>query len=465
MRTAKSFFYALILILIGRAGAEAADVKFGGEFRARGFYTQNLSDARSGGKGACRGPDGLTGTSDDTCNDQEVFNDTRFRLKIMATEGLATGVVRVDFFNDFSGRNAATLNAPTGSGTGDHVLGGEGFGRSLDTVSLKEGYLRVSWPVFHLVIGRQGITLGNGLILDDTADAISAAIPMNWATLTFVSLLLDTDSRGSGNTSAYLSNLNIAPTARYRSSLFIFYLRDRGPNLFLTPCGTGSPFSCALSEFGDDRAALTTFGWSLDYKGSALSWGTELDYLKGAIHTDEGTARNPSARTIDLRGANALGKLGWAGGRFDAGLTALYATGQEAKNFPPGGHRMNINAVSPNYVLGNILVNNETVSDRDGGNIGGLSAAKVSLGWSPLAILRGEVAWIRAIMTERPGPDASKDLGWELDANGLWQIDSNLSFQVGSGILFAGDAWKALMSDPEATDRIIKLSSKLVFVF
>ncbi|MBI3812585.1 MAG: hypothetical protein HY283_10370, partial [Nitrospirae bacterium] len=141
----KQLYYGLMVLCLMAAAApltaRAAEMKFGGEFRARGFYTDNLSDLNSGIK------------------DREVFNDERFRLKVSAAEGLATGVVLVDFFNGSSGQDVATLNStPTGNGTGDRTSGSAGFGGSLDTVRLKEADLRVSWPEVPLVAGRQGVT-------------------------------------------------------------------------------------------------------------------------------------------------------------------------------------------------------------------------------------------------------------------------------------------------------------------
>jgi hypothetical protein len=454
----KLIYYALMGIwLIGAAApfaADAAEMKFGGEFRTRGFYTDNLTDLDSGNK------------------DREVFNDNRFRLKVSATEGLATGVVLVDFFNGSSGQNVATLNStPTGNGTGDRISGSAGFGGSLDTVRLKEAYLRVSWPELHLVAGRQGVTLGHGLILDDTADAFSIAIPMAWASLTIMELLIDTPpGGGSGNSSAYLADLNLAPTADFKSSLFALLLRDRGPNLFFSPtpffnpCGIGSIGACPLSDFGGDHATVGVVGWAMDQRGPTLRWATEVNYLKGSIRTHEAASLNPDARGIDLKGINGLGRVGGTLRKIDIELTGLYASGQKAKDLPPTGRKLNINAISPNFVLGNILVNNETVSDRDGGNIGGLSAAKLAMGWNPGGAIRGELAGIRAWMTERPAAGASLDLGWELDANAFWQIDPSLLLTGGVGILFPGDAWIALKG-PGATDNVLKFSTKLTYTF
>lgn len=441
--------------------ARAAEMKFGGEFRTRGFYTDNLSDLNSGIK------------------DRELFNDDRFRLKVSATEGIATGVVLVDFFNGPGGQDVATLNSTsTGDGTGDRTSGSTGFGRSLDSVRLKEGYLRVSWPQLHLVVGRQGVKLGHGLILDDTADAFSVAIPMGWASLTVMDLLIDTPpSRGSGGTSAYLADLNMAPTAEFGSSLFALLLKDRGPNLFYTPsfsipvnllpvppCVAVSAHGCNLFDFGDDQATMIVLGWAMDHKGTSLQWATELNYLKGSIRTNNATVLNTASRGIELSGANALGQFGWMGGRMDVLFTGLYSTGQKPNQFPPTGHKLNINAISPNFVLGNILVNNETVSDRDGGNIGGVKAVKLAVGWRFGGMIRAELAGIRALLTERPAADASRELGWEMDANAFWQLDPRLLLTGGFGILFPGDAWITLKG-PGATDPALKFSTKLTYTF
>ena len=449
----RTLFYFLIFLGLFETAAQAAEIEFGGEFRARGFYTNNLTDL------------------DSSEDDQETFNDARFRLNVSATEGLATGVVLVDFFNGSAGQDVAALNAmSSGNGTGDRTLGSDGFGRSLDAVRLKEGYLRVSWPRLHLVIGRQGVTLGHGLILDDTADAVSVAIPMGWASLTFVDLLLSNDVSGSGSTSAYLADLNLAPTAGFGSSLFALLLKDRGPNLFFgqssffAPCGIGSTADCPLTDFGDDQATLAVMGWTMDHKGPSFRWATELNYLKGSIRTDQATPLNLSGDSIDLRGANALGQFGWTGRRIDALLTGLYATGQKPDDLPPTGHKLNINAISPNFVLGNILVNNETVSDRDGGNIGGLTAAKLAIGWKPGGMIRGELAGIWARLTEEPAADAPRDLGWELDVNAFWPLDPHLLLTGGFGVLFPGDAWVTLLG-PQASDQMIKLSTKLIYTF
>ena len=468
------FYFLIFLGLFLTASpwtAGAADMSFGGEFRARYFYDDNLTDAHSGGK-TCRGPDGVPGTTDDTCKDGESFADARFRLKIMATQDIMTGVVIVDFFNGPNGQDAATLNAPsTAAATGNRILGSDGFGQSLDTVRLREGYLRVSWPAAHLVIGRQAVTLGHSLILDDTADAVTVAIPMGWASLTLMDMFLVNTASGTSSTSAYLADLNVDPTAAFKSSLFMMVLKDRGPNLsfnqsaFFAPCGFGTPSNCPLTDFGTNQATLATVGLALDQQLTAFRWAAELDYLTGSITTHDPTVQNPSAKKISMQGMNALGQFGWTGNRYDSLVTALYATGQKAGNLPPGGEKLNINSVSPNFVLGDILVNNDSTSDRDGGNVGGLTAAKLALGWKPTALFRAELAAIWARLSEAPANNAPRNLGQEIDLNASWQLEPRLLLTGGAGILFPGQGWRTLFVDPQANDNMIKISTKLTYTF
>lgn len=461
-------FMMTVLTGAGEARLYAADINIGGEFRSRAFYTQNLSDAHGHrDNSVCPGGDLSSGTIDDTnCDDQEAFADIRVRMKVTASQGMATGVVLVDFFNDHRGQDAATLNTgATGSGTGDHVLGGSGFGRSLDTVSLREAYLRVSWPAMHFIAGRYGFKLGNGLILDDTADAVTIAIPATWATFTFSQLLLDTNSRGSGNTTLYLSNLSMAPYTKFKTGLFGFFLNDRGPNLVMNPCVPGSTVGCPITVFGDDQMVLTGLGWTMDFKGKTFHWATELDYLKGTIRTKNPAPRNPSGDDISLRGINALAQLGWTGRAMDAELTGIYGSGQDPEDYPGTGDRININAISPNFVLGNILVNNETTSDRDGGDIGGLSAGKMAIGWRPDPMVRLEAVGIVAWLSEKPLTGESRYLGWEVDGNLSWEIERDLRLEAGLGFLFTGGGWKNLLNDPGAGGTIVKGSTKLVYSF
>ena len=215
--------------------SRAAEMDLEGEVQVRGFYTQNLSDAHSGNSKECPGPDGELGTGDDTCDDQEAFNDIRFRLRIKAAHGIAAGVAVVDLFSQ-EGENVATLSpeSSTTVETGFWRMGSEGPGAGLTTIVLREGYLQFTLPRASMVIGRQGIHLGHGLILDDTVDALVVLIPAGQVGLTFGNVKLveaDSDIGGDLDTDIYFSNVSWTPSPSAVTNFFIVYLRDRGPDL------------------------------------------------------------------------------------------------------------------------------------------------------------------------------------------------------------------------------------------
>jgi len=452
--------------------AGAAEVQFSGEVRLRGFYTNNLSDARNRDGDLCPGPDGIL---DETCDDEEAFSDARFRLKMTAAEGIATGVAVVDFFSQ-EGRTVAALSRTATVETGNWRLGGEGFGGSLDTLFLREGYLRASFPWLNVLLGRQRIQLGHSLVLDDTADALVLAVPAGPASLTFGDLKLvesDSDNTGGGSdTDTYFSHLAWVPTTDVVTTLFLIYLRDPGPSLIFNgvcedPEITPPTFqSCTLSDLGDDQMRLYILGWTLDKQSGLFRFGLEADLLNGSISTDETTDLNPTGEDIKLRGLNGLVQMSLIWPSLQIGLTGVYASGQGSEDSPQaGGKKLNINALSPNFVLGNILINNETESDRDGGNIGGLTAVKLALGGRAGQKLQAEAAVLWAQLTERPAPGVDRDLGWEFDLNGIYPLDDHLIWTSGFGILLTGEGWQGIYGDPDATNHQIKLATKLVYTF
>ena len=442
------------------------DFKYNGDIRFRAFLTNNLLEV-------CPGPDGDFGTSDDTtCDDQEAFTDARFRLKMSATEGITTGVVAVDFLSQ-KGRNVATLNPSTTVQTGNRRLGSEGFGGGLDSIVLREGYLQATFPWFSVLLGRQVIQLGHSLILDDTADALVVAFPAGPVGLTFGNLVLVESDRGINidiDTDLYFSHAAWTPAPSAVTSLFLVYLRDRGPNLtFNGVCEDPDPDDpnsippafqrCDLKELGDDLMRLFVAGWTLDTESDHFHLGLEVDLLNGWV-------LNHSGEDIKIRGFNGLIQMDliWPG--IQVGLTGVYASGQKTRDLPAvDSKKLNINAISPNFVLGNILVNNEINSDRDGGSIGGLTAVKLAIERPLWYGLQGELAVIWARLTQRPAPGVDPDLGWEVDFNSTYPLDDHLLLMSGFGFLFPGEGWQGLFGDPEAEDLQIKLTTILTYTF
>src|SRR5581483_2314211 len=132
----------------------AADVKFSGEFRVRGFYDENVN------------------TFNKNTGDTEAFADERFRLRTNVTSGIASGVIALDVTNGHTGPDVATFQNPgtifTGN-TGDTRLGSVGFGSSYNVVGVREAYLKFQFPMFGATAGRSPFKLGHGMVLDDTA--------------------------------------------------------------------------------------------------------------------------------------------------------------------------------------------------------------------------------------------------------------------------------------------------------
>ncbi len=257
----------------------------------------------------------------------------------------------------------------------------------------------------------------------------------------------------------------MAPYTKFQTELFGFFLNDRGPNLVLNPCVPGSTVGCPITDFGDDQMVLSGLGWTMDFKGKAFHWATELDFLKGTIRTESPALRNPSGDTIKMRGVNALVQLGWNGRVLDAELTGIYGSGQDPEELPGSGDQININAISPNFVFGNILINNETTSDRDGGSVSGISAGKLAIGWRTDPTVRVEAVGIVAQLSEKPLTGESRYLGWEVDGNLSWDIERDLRLEAGLGLLFTGGGWKNLYNDSGAGSTIVKAATRLVFSF
>lgn len=457
-----------VLSFVAAGGATAfAEVSVGTEARFRSFYSNNLTDANDDDDDVCPASDG---TLDQSCDDQEGFHDVRLRVKMTASQGVGAGVAVVDVFSR-EGRDVATLSTSSGTvETGNWRLGSQGPGGGLTTLLVREAYLRVTLPFLTAQAGRQAVHFGHGLVLDDTLDAITLAFPAGPVGIAFgaAKLTESDDSVGAAiDTDLYFAHLSWTPRAAIVTTLFVAVLQDRGPNLTMNgicQSGAGVPpafESCPVSDLGDDEMILNTAGWTLDIKKERYRIGLEANLLLGKIKTGDATALNPDGEDLDLAGINGLIELEWVFPFLRAGITGLYATGQDSEDFDD----LNINAISPNYVLGNILVNNEMDSDRDGGSVGGLTAVRLALERQVWRELEGELAVIWARMTERPAPGIDRDLGWEIDLNGSFPLDDHLIWLAGVGYLFSGEAWEGIYGDPDADDDQIKAFSKFIFTY
>jgi hypothetical protein len=413
----------------------AADIKFNGDFRVRGFYTDNTFDAS------------------DATDDAQAFSDLRFRLRTSITAGVTTGVVTLDLTNGFGGIvDPATFNTTPGTGgTGDTRLGSVGFGNSHNVVGVREAYLKVDLPILGLAAGRKTFKLGHGLVLDDTVDAIavktmlgplgvmladakvcdSQAGPFSTfpggsvfapPTTKFGGCPLSNPPFGAGNTGTagdtdlFIAKANFTHEDAHQLGLFVTYLNDRGPSTLFS-FGSGA-----------QNLDLWTVGVTADGKVGPANLNFEADFLTGSA---EGTP----AGDVDLEGLNLLIGAGMDVGPANVGVTVLYTSGQEV-----GSSDVNVNDISPNFALGNILTNFEDISDRDGGSAGNLTGIKISAGMNPMPRVGVDAALIWAQLSE-DNAAGEKDLGVELDGNARLKLDENSTIFAGVGYLFSGDAF------------------------
>ncbi len=418
---------ALGLFLFSGA-LEAAELKFSGDFRVRGIYTDNLFDTNDEG------------------DDQEAFADGRFRLKIAATAGITTGVVVVDFTNAFSDPGNTTYCPPSSCGTGNYRFGSANFGNDYKIMGVREAHLKLDFGDKKFAFGRKQFKLGHGLILDDTLDAAAGKVEsggvdamLAWGKLQERSFVGKPGATGS-DADLYIAKVGFEhghsaddEPAPHKLGLFVTYLKDRTPFFFQAT----------------DNAYLWTGGITADGWVGPIDMAFEVDVMGGELN-------NEAAPTIDLSGLNVLlGGTVAIGESASAGLTFLHSRGFEGKP-----DEINVTGISGNYVFANILVNDNLFSDREGmcpnvvgarvgsGAIGciagpGITAVKLAVNLpDPMPGYDPEVAVILAKATERPIPGADRDLGVELDANMIHQVDEHLTVNVNLGYLIAGDFWK-----------------------
>jgi hypothetical protein len=423
--------------LLQTASLFAADIKFEGDFRVRGIYADDLD-------------------ANEDVNDQQAFADGRFRLKTTATAGITSGVVVLDFTSSFSdprqtGGGGAVDCSATGCTTGNYRFGSANLGGTYNIVGVREAYLKLDLNMVKFAFGRKPFKLGHSMILDDTMDAIAGKFMVGGFDVTLANgKLLDTNSTVAvaggatgSDTDLYIAKTGFTHGDMHNIGLFLTYLKDRGP-AFL-------PAAAA-----PDKTDLWTLGVTADGKFGAINAGGELDFLTGTQDVTTGDS-------TDLAGMNVLLWLGLKVSSADVAVTALYTTGDDDAT----DDELNINGISGNFVLGNILVNDNIFSDREGqcASVGGArlgsggSSCVGGLGVTGLKVSAGlegvpfgktchtEVAAIWAQTTEDPvGPGGAgdSDLGIEIDLNHRHKLDDNVAVAVNLGYLLSGDAWQTL---------------------
>jgi hypothetical protein len=477
--------------------AWAVDLQINGEYRVRGFDLNNYFDARSGGnsQGGCGTPPG-------PCNDNERFLDQRFRLTTSAGLGIASAVVTLDFLNTYTGNGSpGYLGEPpaNGSNTGDYRYGTAGFGGSVNNVGLREAYLMMTLPQVTLIAGRHHLVLGHSIVFDDVADGITAVLPLGFwhsqLSLSVLEVFNDnaTMPLGSGNdTNLYLVNLQMNPAADRVWNVYFGDLRDRGPTLMNNLIyglvdSNGNPLVPAGTNLSSATGTLYVLGATFDAQIGTSTFGFEVDALSGTIASVPGITENIGIKGYDLMASQKLNL-----GAVTVGLLGIYATGSGRDDF--GQHETNLTDISPNFVLGNILVNGEGQFDRDGSTLqnggfrggmnqggAGLVAFKLSLSGdvAPGLNLNGAAIYATTVNpvipsptcpTPSPGNGCFMDtrLGWEFDLNAVYQVDQNLQVSAGAGLLLADDAFSGLYNNNFTTwdySPITKIFFKVRYLF
>lgn len=422
--------------------AFAAKIDVGGELRARGYYIQ---------------------AEDFTEDGDANWLDARFRLDTKVSQGMTTGVLQVDFLN------GATMSKGDGDSTGILVLGND-TGHSYDLVGVRQAYLAVNFPAVTVIAGRYEAKLGNGLVLNDTADLVAVVAPIGPVNLLVGYLLLGEDDApatnatagGAGDDTAFAVNAGI---------------KDIGgsgfdANLFLVSAALNS-VSELLAPTGDEDTKLRVIGLTGNGKVGPASVAAEVDIFSGDVGGDATTAGDFKGTNLLLSGSLPSGSVG-----LPVGLTAaiLYASGQDTSST---SDEYNINTIDGDFRASNILVRD------DFNNYEGVSSLSVGAGAAGSYLVGGlglqaikvaatlqtfkfagmshtpEIGLVWA-QTSEDDADGDSDLGTEIYVNTNCVHDQNLSSNIGLAFVSAGDALAASPADPEDQ---LKVEASLTFHF
>lgn len=428
---------AVLAALVGVTSTSwALDVNWGGDYRLRGFYIDNLTDQNE---------DNL---------DSAAYYSSRFLLTAAATEDNVSGVVTLAVGRSFSTNSHA-----------NRLLGDTPYGPDRGTdVGIFEAYLKADFETWALKGGRAVYKLGNGIILDDAVDGLWADVGLGPVALTLATLKIvertDNSVVGIGNVpstpnigtggdadlyviNAGFGNMEMGPA--HNMNLFLAYLNDRSAALLP-----------GLTTPATDDANLLILGASADADLGGISVKGEVDYLTGE--------QNVGGAKTDLEGLNIVlgGKM--TAGAVPIGLDLIYTSGQDAGSTS----EVNVNGLNGNYPVGIIITNSgaRSLDTKDGtclsingsslGGSGGcyggqgLTAIKLSSGYThgPHVV---DVAAIWAQATEDAGAGTDSDIGIELDATLTWALTKRLSLLGGIGYLMSGDFYKTVANpDPDA---------------
>ncbi len=459
----KLLVLATLLVGLHAAPLYAIDLKVDGDFRIRGFYNNNLTDANS------------------SIKDSNAFNSERFILNFVAKSAPGPvnveGVLTTDLTSSNGTGNSRFGNVAFGPNSSAAVTcgGGTPTGCTQNTFTILQAYLKLNTPFASFAAGRQVFKLGHGLLVADAVDAFVLDVPIGIAKLTFADLKIFDSTRAAnsggvfigngtaglpgGDTDLYVANLGVRPNPDTKADLFVGYYKDRGPSFITQP-------NPALAAYGDTaNAEATIFGASGEAKVGIIHGIFEADLIRGVV-------KDPVTRGALLQGHNI-----YLGGDVtlafvNLGVSLVHASGQDAGDLS-SGKRTNINGINGDFPLGIIVTNvgarspapvDGTCPSFSGGGLGGrpgcfagsgLNTIKVAAIISPpstpklgfeVDVLYNKSARDRPIQTA-PGSSGfikgGDVIGTELDLFLRYAITKELSFTAGLGMLFPGNWFEA----------------------
>jgi hypothetical protein len=467
MRKLLLFLFMLISILacLPTALSWAVELNLNGDFRVRGFYNQNLTDADNG------------------IRDHNAYNTERFILNMEAKSGTGPinvqGVLTTDFTSFNGTGNSRFGQFPFGpaSSTASTCGSGTPTACSQNTFTLLQAYLKLNTPYGNFAAGRQVFKLGLGLIVADAVDAFVLEIPIGGARVTVADLKIFDSTRAAGSggvfvgngsggitgadTDLYLVNVNLKPAKETKVDVFASLYTDRGTN-FITQVNPGLP---ALPVQGASNATAGIFGIAAETKQAAFHGIFEADLIRGAV-------TNPLGPGPLLQGHNILAGADIDVGAANFGLTLVYSSGQDAGDVT-SGKRANINGINGDFPLGIITTNvgarspapvDGTCPSFTGGGLGGrpgcfagsgLATAKFAVSYTPPTLpklnLEFDILYNRA-SRQRPIRSSAVSsvfikggdyIGTELDFLLRYAITKEMSFTAGWGVMLAGNYFEA----------------------
>src|SRR3989449_8052572 len=336
------FMVVSILACLPAAPSWAAELNINGDFRVRGFYNNNLTDANNGVK------------------DDNAYNTERFILNLEAKSGQGPITVQGVLTTDFTSINGtgnsrfgpfpfgpASTNSTTCPGNFTNNVGGSNC--SQNTFTLLQAYLKVNTPYGNFAVGRQVFKLGLGLIVADAVDAFVLEIPIGGAKVTVGDLKIFDSTQGTtnggvfvgsgttggtgGDTDLYLINLNLKPAKETKVDIFASLYKDRGPSFItqLNPTAFG-----AYTDTANAGAAI--YGIAAETKQAPFHGIFEADLIRGWV-------KDPNGQGALLQGHNILAGADVDVGQANFGLTLVYSSGQDAGDVT-SGKRGNFNGIN-----------------------------------------------------------------------------------------------------------------------